>query len=109
MNQSRKILNNYRKSKRLNGNQKGKIGSETPLIDKNGRKISVGDSVRYGDYKGIFLFNPSCGQYGVALDHSMWYGDDKYDINSYGKFVSIPHDNGARMEVEIIDEKRSKT
>lgn len=98
----RKILNNYRKSKRISGTRIGKIGSMTPLIDKNGENISVGDPVRYGEYKGILLFNPSCGKYGVALANSMWYGDDKYDINSYGKFVPIPLDNGARMEIEVF-------
>lgn len=98
----RKILNNYRKSKRINGMKNGKIGSPTSLIDKNGTSIKVGDSVKYGERKGILLFNPSCGKYGIALEHSMWYGDDKYDISSYGKFVPIPLDNGARMEIEVF-------
>ena len=98
----RKILNNYRKSKRISGTKNCKIGLQTPLIDMNGTNISVGDSVRFGEYKGILLFNPSCGKYGVALANSMWYGDDKYDINSYGKFVPIPLDNGARMEIEVL-------
>ena len=34
--------------------------------------------------------------------HSMWYGDDEYDINSYGKFIKIPLDNGAKMQIEKI-------
>lgn len=28
------------------------------------------------------------------------YGDDKYDINSYGKFIDIPMDNGTKMEIK---------
>ena len=33
----------------------------------------------------------------------MWYGTDKYDIKSYGKFVAIPMNNGARMKIEQIE------
>ena len=38
----------------------------------------------------------------MALDYSMWHGDDKYNIHSYGKFIDIPMDNGAKMEIELI-------
>lgn len=97
-----KVLNNYCKSKRLNGTSKGKIGTLLRLMDKNRELLSVGDTVRYGEYKGVLLYNHHLEQYGVALDYSMWYGDDKYNIDSYGKFIEIPMDNGARMEIEKI-------
>lgn len=97
-----KILNNYNKSKRINGTSKGKIGTVLKLLDKNRNTLSVGDTVKYGEYKGVLLYNHHYDEYGVALDYSMWFGDDKYNIDSYGKFVSIPMDNGARMEIEKV-------
>ena len=98
----RKILKNNNKSKRINGTEKGKIGSQLCLMDRLDNLLSVGDEVKYGEYEGILLYNPYYKQYGVALDYSMWYGDDKYNIDSYGKFIEIPMDNGARMELEKI-------
>lgn len=98
----RKILKNSKKSKRLNGTTKGKIGTQLNIMDKFGNYLSVGDEINYGEYNGILLYNYSYKQYGVALDYSMWYGNDKYNIDSYGKFIEIPMDNGARMELEKI-------
>ena len=97
-----KVLNNYNKSKRINGTSKGKIGTVLHLMDKNKERLSVGDTVRYGEYQGVLLYNHHYDQYGIALDYSMWYGDDKYNIDSYGKFIDIPMDNGARMEIEKL-------
>ena len=97
-----KVLNNYNKSKRINGTTKGKIGTVLHLMDKNKERLSIGDTVRYGEYQGVLLYNHHYDQYGIALDYSMWYGDDKYSIDSYGKFVDIPMDNGARMEIEKL-------
>lgn len=101
----RKTLNNYNKSKRVNGTSKGKIGTPLTLLDKNRETLFVGDTVKYGEYKGILLYNHYSDEYGVAIDYSIWYGDDKYNIDSYGKFVRIPMDNGARMEIEKIGDK----
>lgn len=99
----RKILHNYNKSQRKSGDKRGKIGLQLPIMDKNGTYLSVGDMIQYGKYyEGRLLFNPSYNQYGVAIRWSMWYGDDEYNIDSYGKFVDIPMDNGARMEIEKI-------
>lgn len=98
----RKILNNYNKSKRYNGTTRGKIGTLLNIIDKDDKFIYVGDTIKYGEYRGIILYNPAYRQYGVVLDYSMWYGTDKYNIDSYGKFISIPMDNGAKMEIEKI-------
>ena len=97
-----KVLNNYSKSKRLSGTSKGKIGTPLHLMDKNRQFLSVGDTVTYAGYQGIILYNHYCYRYGVALDYSRWYGDDKYNINSYGKLIEIPMDNGARMEIKKI-------
>lgn len=99
----RKILKNNNKSKRISGSVKGKIGTPLNILDKYMNYLFVGDEVKYGEYKGILLYNHHYGQYGVALDYSMWYGNDKYNIDSYGKFIDIPMDNGARMEIELIN------
>lgn len=98
----RKILKNNSKSKRVNGTTKGKIGTLLNIMDKNKNNLFVGDEVKYGEYKGVLLYNNNYEKYGIALDYSMWYGEDKYDIDSYGKFIDIPMDNGARMEIELI-------
>lgn len=98
----RKILRNYNKSKRLNGTSEEKIGTILGLMDKDRNFLVVGDDIRYGKYQGTLLYEPERRGYGVALDYSMWYGDDKYNIDSYGKFIDIPMDNGARMEIELI-------
>lgn len=100
----RKIMNNHMKSNRISGSSKGKFGTQLNLMDKNKNFLSVGDTIQYGEYKGVLLYNHHYGQYGVALDSSMWYGTDKYNIDSYGKFIAIPMDNGARMEIEKISD-----
>lgn len=98
----RKVLNNYAKSKRITGSSKSRSGTILNILDKNDNILCVGDELSYGEYRGVLLYNPDYGrngQYGLALDYSMWYGEDKYDINSYGKFVPLPMDNGAKMEI----------
>ena len=76
-----KVLNNYNKSKRINGTSKCEIGTTLHLMDKNKERLSVGDIVRYGEYQGVLLYNHYYDRYGIALDYSMWYGDDKYNID----------------------------
>lgn len=98
----RKILENSKKSKRINGTAKGKIGTQLNIIDKHWNCLSVGDEVKYGKYTGILLYNHYYDQYGIALDYSMWYGNDKYNIDSYGKFIEVPMDKGVRMKIELI-------
>lgn len=98
----RKILTNNFKSKRIHGTKEGRFGTQLNLLDKNKELLSVGDHIRYGKCEGILLYNYHYDEYGIALDSSMWYGDNKYDIDSYGKFISIPMDNGGRMEIEKL-------
>lgn len=98
----RKILKNNNKSKRINGTTKGKPGTPLNIMDKYMNHLSVGDEIRYGKYKGKLLYNHHYDRYGVALDYSMRCGNDKYNIDLYGKFIYIPMDNGARMEIELI-------
>lgn len=99
----RKALNNYNKSKRLHGTTKGKIGTVLKIKDKHNKYLTVGDTVKYGEYSGKLLYEPIRGGYGIALDYSMWYGDDPYNIDSYGKFIDVPMDGGAKLELEICN------
>lgn len=85
----RKILKNNNKSERITGTSKGRIGTLLNIMDKNNTTLSVGDTVRYGEYSGVLLYNYDYGQYVVALDYSMWYDDNKYDIDSYGNLLKF--------------------
>lgn len=67
---------------------------------KYGNNLSTRDEVKYGRFVGILLYNHNCDKYGIVIKDSMWYREDKYDINSYGNFIEIPMDNGARMKIE---------
>ena len=71
-------------------------------MDKNKERLSIGDTVRYGEYQGVLLYNHHYDKYGIALDYSMWYGDDKYNPKSYGHFISISLDNSDKMKIEKI-------
>lgn len=85
-----------------------KICKELNITDKNDRWLFVGDTIRYcdqdGEYQGVLLYNPSYNptyeKYGLFFD--MWYGDDKYNPKSYGKFVPISLDNSDKMKIEKI-------
>ena len=79
-----------------------RIGIPTGFLDKNKVEIKSGDYIQYGEYKCIVLWN--YGKWEAMILYSQWYGDDEFDCNSYGKSLSIPTDNGARMEIEILNE-----
>lgn len=98
----RKVLNNFKTAKRLNGTKQGSVGRILNILDRNGERLAIGNTIRYGKYSGVLLYNYYSKQYGVAIDYSMCYGENKYDINSYSKFIDIPLDNGARMEIEKL-------
>ena len=98
-----KKLKNYRKSMQIHGTSKGRFGLSLNIKDKNDLILSVGDEIRYNKYHGVLLYNHHYNKYGIALDYSKWYGDDKYSIDSYGKFIEIPMDNGAKMEIEKLN------
>lgn len=98
----RKVLNNYSKSKRLTGTSKGRIGTSLKIHDRNNTQLCVGNRLRYRGYEGILLYNHEYNEYGVAVSDSKWYGDNEHSISSYGKFLAIPMDDGARMEIEKL-------
>lgn len=95
----KKVLKNDQKNNRISGTSKGRIGLLLPIRDRNGEVLRIGDHIKYGEYEGILLYNHNSDQHGIAVNNSMWYGEDVYNIDSYGKFVPIPMDNGARMEI----------
>ena len=91
-----------RKSHRVNGNRKARVGIPLGIHDRNGRELRTGDKVMYGKYEGILLWNKDCEQYWFLISSSKWYGDDEYDDDSYGKGFELRMDDGARMEIELI-------
>lgn len=89
--------------------KKERIGQPTGLLDCHRNEIMTGDIVRLKgnryrcSVKGPVMWNRHCDRYGVFLDYSLWYrGMNPYDPDCYGKFIEIPHDNGMRMELELI-------
>ena len=94
-----KVLRNNRKSNRISGTAKGRIGLPLRIKDRNAETLHVGDHVEYDEYEGVLLYNHHSDQYGVAVSSSMLRGHDVYSIDSYDKFVPVPMDNGARMEI----------
>ena len=75
-----------------------RIGSITGIMDMNKQYLLVGDKIKLGNYIGRLLWNRYCNEYGIAF--GLWYGDkNEFDIDSYGKFIKIPNDNGMRMEI----------
>ena len=64
------------------------------FVDKNGKTIRERDKVicRLTDgtkEKGILLYHKGCREYMVLFTYSMWYGNNEYDYNSYGKGYSM--------------------
>ena len=76
------------------------IGTPLSILDKNNNVLYIGDTIKYKEYQGILLYNFEYEEYGIFF--GQWYGEDIYDSNSYGKFIGIPMDNGARMTIEKI-------
>lgn len=91
-----------KKSYRMNGHKNCRIGIPIGIHDKNGVELCTGDKIRWGEYEGIVLWNKSYNQYWFLISSSMWYGDDVYNDESYGKGFELHMDNGARMEIEKI-------
>ncbi len=60
------------------------------FVDKNGNTLRERDKVKcrledgFWD-DGIILYHKAEKQYLVLFKYSMWYGEDEFDYNSYGK------------------------
>ena len=60
------------------------------FVDKNGKTLRTRDKVycRLTDgtmAEGRILYHEAAKQYMVLFKYSMWYGEDEFDYNSYGK------------------------
>ena len=88
---------------------KERIGYPTGLMDCNGDEILTGDyihlkSFKFYNYVGPVLWNREQKRYGIFS--GLWYGDkNPLNPDSYGKFISIPKDNGMRMELIPVPTK----
>ena len=91
-----------RKSHRVTGSKLCRIGTPLGIHDKNGVELCVGDIIRYDKEECIILYGYDVNMYQALLTRSQWYGDNKYDANSYGKAYDIHLDDGARMEIELL-------
>lgn len=84
--------------------KKERIGLPTGLLDCDRNEIMTGDFVRFrsSGYSGPVMWHRKVGCYGVFM--GLWYLDkNPYDPDCYGKFLPIPQDNGARMDIERIE------
>ena len=88
-----------RKEHRINGHKNCRIGIPLGIHDKHGNELYTGDTVGWGNYDGILLWNIVNNCYMFCISYSMWYGDDIYNAESYGKGFELNMDDGARMEM----------
>lgn len=90
--------------------QTEKIGTILGIQDKNDNWLYCGDYVKFNEkYEGrifaeyVMVKKSHTRKYAViALHYSMWYGDDEFDLESYGKFIHIKLDNGSKMCLERL-------
>lgn len=76
----------------------------TGIIDRFGNELLTGDrilSIADG-LDGRLLYSRHAKQFRFCYSYSMWYGDDPYDADSYGKSFNIPTDNGMKMHIEKL-------
>ena len=99
---------NYNKMKKWNAKLSHKIGTPLGIHDKNKNELSVGDYVYYKGDKCIILWNSNFKQFEAMLCRSLWYGDNPYDENSYGKSNELRADDGCRMEITKIFSEKTK-
>jgi len=88
---------------KFSGYKQNKLGLALPIHDKNGNQLHVGDKIRAFGYDGIIFWCQDYKCYQMCLSYSKWYGDDEYNADSYGKAYDLRLDDGARMEIELIE------
>lgn len=93
----------YVKQYKIHGHKNCKIGTPLGIHDKNGIEIHSGDKILWNGRECIVLWGIDTSKYMAYLTYSKWYGDDIFNSDSYGKGFSISMDNGAKMEIEIIE------
>ena len=105
---NRKIIKDNSKSHRMTCYTEEKIGTLLGIQDKNGNWLRCGDTIKRNNYIGIILFNHHTKRYEIYLNYSRWYGSNIFDIESYGKSIDLPLDNGAKMEITLIKQYDNK-
>ena len=102
----RKMMKNNYKSKKNFRAKEEAFGSITGIQDKNGKFARVGDTLRFSgkkfSYTGVLLYSRVYDCYGIFYNILSNFRD-KYDADSYYSFIEIPTDNGAKMNLEIIN------
>ena len=89
---------------KINGPGMNKIGSILGIQDKNGNWLYCGDYIKCGKYEGRIFCENDFGKSlaTLCLNYSLWYGDNEFDPNCYGKAIHIKLDNGSKMQIERI-------
>lgn len=78
-----------------------RLGDQTKLQDRNGNLLQIGDRISYQSEIGRLLILGN--RMMLFPSYSMWYGDDEFSISSYGKCISIPEDNGGKLDLELLE------
>lgn len=100
-----------KKRQRFSGHPNDKIGTPLGIHDCDMNELHSGDKITWHtstdgyrrDYTGRILWNSFSESYDLMIDYSMWYGDDEFSEDSYGKSLPLPMDDGARMALELIE------
>ena len=104
---NRKLMRNKHKENMMYHVKEERLGSITGIQTEDGRFARAGDIVCFKGkkhyYTGILLYNKKRKCFGIC-SYLEKIGADKYDANSYMYFMEIPTDNGAKMNVEILEE-----
>lgn len=96
--------NRKRESKSKATSKFSKLGTPLKIQDKNNNQLCCGDIIKVYNEECIILYDSTNKEYKACLIRSMWYGNNTYDINCYGKAYTIRMDDGQRMEIEKIKE-----
>ena len=94
-----------KKYKPIPRDKRENVGIPTGLYDSQGREIITGDVVEIisSSTVGRVFWNRYQKAYGVC--YGCWYGDrDELSVDSYGKFIRIPNDQGMKMDLKILGE-----
>ena len=104
---NRRLMRNKHKENKSYHAKEERPGSITGIQAKDGRFVRVGDMIRFSgkrrSYSGILLYHKEYKCYGIFF-YMESSTHDKYDADSYMCFIEIPTDNGAKMNIEVLEE-----